>query len=1190
MFWIDYNASGAASIVANAFNGKLWSNTSVALPLFSLDSASFSAFSAPTQEIAIPSSYGRRLLMQVLEDINEAVPALRRQTVFQSMRSATGLCWLDFDKQWEVGGTSKRQVRCRRDYADNAAVYMEAILRNVNWADWYNAYGPLFEICYGAAVRAEVVGTAWLARTTTALAVTPVAQEIEHWRTHGIRRYTVSWHNSYHPAVQDTILIRTPLQAFSVPIKSLTFTYLTSLQSSSIAFCGVYFQMAFSAGQNFSLVLNASNTQANLVPWDPPSNFGNESDAGLAYNAFFDAIGPSYNMDLTYILPPTPLLEVYGNIKAAWHRQKTQDAATASFLLAMPTQTDFDMIPSSWRQMANGSAAVFFGGNPLCVYQPGTPYPQQMFGFDDGCTAVVPLGSTATPDTLVLAWLLSSIFQPTVPTVTEVCAFTQDLVAACSTVVQLAATIAQKVSPVAVLSQRVDPTTLNISIVQYVNSSNDKVALIRQPILDLQDAAWSFYGWLAIADWLEGSREVVMFTGDAGSIPLMSKAYAPLTFTSPTEGIPTEAASLLRAMYLYFDLHFFAVAALMAVAWVVSIPTLSLKQRLVAGRNLCFTMRVGSLVWVGRPLLLLRGVFASVVLSTASVALKHSLSHSHLAFEPRSALDSFLLAGEATWLTFVINDLASIFTAEHTKRTNVISCLLVWFGVWILELASPVMPLGTFDRSCTSTNMDAAVVCSSGAVDIGSRLRLSLLLGIQVTTVLAVWLVVRTTTAPMVTGRRPAPVFVPAVAQTLLENLPPVHDADISIYLYDPIGAVAAGLLPYRRRGVEYVFSGSLWTAVAVQQSAGPSRLASVFALPVFSRRVSGSSPPLALIARSQQAPSFRFRACLGALYLMGTVVSSVLFLYSSQTQLANDFLRMQLYNETTTAVATSPLYAHLMQFEALGLEATIRGLRASDGCRLPLVFTQYCWLDFGRRWSLAHSTARSRRCSGMTANAAVYLEAGLRNADWDALSLCSWFGSLQTSILRALDSTNDGVAWTAATAAAMKSTSVTAEAGVWRSHGLDTYSVQWQNYKLLGVLETISITNVFGVASSITIKASVASELLAPRNSLVMYPGFAFDLWAVSNASALPTAGKSLVSSSADFAFANVTSQALLIANGTLTSPIPDGLALVTADIGPFGTVDMVHVPCPLSLLQVVATASTVISSTLVKTKGSAE
>ncbi|OQR89452.1 hypothetical protein ACHHYP_06283 [Achlya hypogyna] len=132
--------------------------------------------------------------------------------------------------------------------------------------------------------------------------------------------------------------------------------------------------------------------------------------------------------------------------------------------------------------MANGSAAVFFGGNPLCVYQPA------------------------------------------------------------------------------------DPTTLNISIVQYVNSSNGRVTLIRQPILDLQDAAWSFYGWLAVVDWLDGGREVVSITGDAGSIPLMSKAYAPLTFKVPTEGIPTEAAALLRAMYYYFDLHLVGVFMLMGVA------------------------------------------------------------------------------------------------------------------------------------------------------------------------------------------------------------------------------------------------------------------------------------------------------------------------------------------------------------------------------------------------------------------------------------------------------------------------------------------------------------------------------------------------------------------------------------------------------------------------------------------------
>ncbi|KAF0709296.1 hypothetical protein As57867_005746, partial [Aphanomyces stellatus] len=56
--------------------------------------------------------------------------------------------------------------------------------------------------------------------------------------------------------------------------------------------------------------------------------------------------------------------------------------------------------------------------------------------------------------------------------------------------------------------------------------------------------------------------------------------------------------------------------------------------------------------------------------------------------------------------------------------------------------------------------------------------------------------------------------------------------------------------------------------------------------------------------------------------------------------------------------------------------------------------------------------------------------------------------------------------------------------------------------------------------------------------------------------------AGLSLVRSSAHFAFGNATIQPALIQNGTMCVPLANSFAIMTNVVGPFGSVDMHHVP----------------------------
>ncbi|OQR90054.1 hypothetical protein THRCLA_22594 [Thraustotheca clavata] len=134
-----------------------------------------------------------------------------------------------------------------------------------------------------------------------------------------------------------------------------------------------------------------------------------------------------------------------------------------------------------------------------------------------------------------------------------------------------------------------------------------------------------------------------------------------------------------------------------------------------------------------------------------------------------------------------------------------------------------------------------------------------------------------------------------------------------------------------------------------------------------------------------------------GLIYMCATIFASATYLAVSQRNLANDYwwsgfnatggltylgnwfniqlqLRplnstfvqldsssyadLQVYNGTvSTGVASSTTYADYRQYEDLSdLSKAIAGLRSMDACNVPYLSTQYCFVDFKKRWSLANS------------------------------------------------------------------------------------------------------------------------------------------------------------------------------------------------------------------------------------------
>ena len=156
-----------------------------------------------------------------------------------------------------------------------------------------------------------------------------------------------------------------------------------------------------------------------------------------------------------------------------------------------------------------------------------------------------------------------------------------------------------------------ETAALHIELMQYA-TENDMPRLLHQNLLDTTDADWTFYGWLMVLDWLQGSREVVAFEGDVSTIVEISKQYQPELYQVESISIPTEFTVLATNVCVYTTSIVVVLICLTASYGVLAKGNLN-------GMNLVFFTPVASVVWIGRPLVILRGLTAMTLLCTANL-------------------------------------------------------------------------------------------------------------------------------------------------------------------------------------------------------------------------------------------------------------------------------------------------------------------------------------------------------------------------------------------------------------------------------------------------------------------------------------------------------------------------------------------------------------------------------------------
>ncbi|OQR81392.1 hypothetical protein THRCLA_23384 [Thraustotheca clavata] len=167
-------------------------------------------------------------------------------------------------------------------------------------------------------------------------------------------------------------------------------------------------------------------------------------------------------------------------------------------------------------------------------------------------------------------------------------------------------------------------------------------------------------------------------------------------------------------------------------------------------------------------------------------------------------------------------------------------------------------------------------------------------------------------------------------------------------------------------------------------------------------------------------------------------------------------------YSKDNTVVTYSALYASMIQFDvANDIAIAIRGLRQS----LLL-------------WIATHTLQRQQRCQKYQTNGVVYLEAPLRNVDWTEFESC-WGTSFDIAIAKDFQ----GSSWLSSVKSNSKS--VAEEFTHWLKYNITKYTVEWQNYKTIGLVDTFSIENVFGFTYPINLQTTNESFRFDQESSM---------------------------------------------------------------------------------------------------------
>ncbi|KAG9397901.1 hypothetical protein AC1031_016490 [Aphanomyces cochlioides] len=229
---------------------------------------------------------------------------------------------------------------------------------------------------------------------------------------------------------------------------------------------------------------------------------------------------------------------------------------------------------------------------------------------------------------------------------------------------------------------------IQVEMMQYtVPDNSTDYALSHINYFDPGESDFELFAWLYMFDWVQGVREAVTFQGDKNKLTLLSSSTNFIEMPGNPMEIPVNKSYYMRLLLQYITW------IMLCVACIVCFYILGLKARIEAANMTSFS-RVTALVWIGRPLIMLRALSAVCLLATSTLTLTRPLGGlvSYFISLPQPWYIIILTAGELVWMVYIVNDIFSIFTKEYTQEYSLNSYILVWLSsaIWEKILIKPI--------------------------------------------------------------------------------------------------------------------------------------------------------------------------------------------------------------------------------------------------------------------------------------------------------------------------------------------------------------------------------------------------------------------------------------------------------------------------------------------------------------------
>ncbi|OQR99821.1 enoyl-CoA hydratase/isomerase family, partial [Thraustotheca clavata] len=1156
LWWPNYNASGHQAFLIDSINFLLKTEISMG----QVDITTVLSDKSYGTDLTYPFVYpgdGAAILTTQLISLPHAIETIRNMSSVYLLWVPTQFCWVDFTKQWEIATTDKRQSRCAHKYSTNSAVYLEAFLRNTKWSKFianFGGPGNLFTVGIQLALEETKAGLLWL--NSTASCNTSFKEELLYWTSFNLSTFKLQWQNAILTGLDDNVQIVNALGiGQSVTIKANA--QLGGPWTSGVfnAFFNNDLNLLVN-GCNSSLVRGSSNYFM-IVPCDymqPPvfeslaALFDESGDyinqTGLIHSTF----GSYLSVDMWILPVPTDLV----NLVSTFNKRLSESLLESNQLRDLYNNVEkitLSPLPPMW----NGDY-FYFGGNPMCLGGSAQIFSQQSFSATDSCSTPVPFSLMLSKRSILFGLSITN------DSTTSICKLQTS--PNCQTVLSHASELRPSIEINSFEVENVSKTIdfINISLMQFATDySQTNWSLLVQPLLQEE---WAFYAWTILYDWTIGIREVVAFEGDDGTLVLISDAFN-INSNDPSIEIITNSTYIIYYIVIYFS----GILGLLTLATSIFAFTCRLK---LDTRNLFFFYRVGGSTWLGRPLMFLRGCTAILLLSTAPIALSNVQNLTKFDSTPRSWVETFVLVNEANWVTYVVTEFVILLNPKSVRLSGMISCVIVWLIYIIVDLYQPIKIITHLDRTCTNQELYFQLHCSGSVISIGDYTRVCTLISVPVLFV------------PIIT------IFVALLnlddTKCDFNTYPGVAQAFLVGKNRDKHSDLLAGLVPWTK---DRILNFNLWLLLTPSKN-----------LPHVSQIVSGQ-----MIITKWHAWNQRLWIVVGSIYIVAAIYSSISYFYIAQVNWSNDLIwagfnmtgahlflanwylscialgasdtsyqldgpsinSFDSYNLSSTIIMPSHHFgSRVHRTNLTGLLDAIEGLRESNACMAPWIFTQYCFVDFQQRWEMANSLKRQLRCNSMTENGAVFLESLLRNILWTDWMAC-WGDEFEVAIANELKRTSKGQSFL--DDVSLSRQSIPDEANYWNQFGVKKYDLQWQNYKYIGVANSYSIINAYGGQYPFTIQSTLGAYRWNQQTSLKMYWGLGNDFLAIMD-NTTSIGGKSLVRSSSNFAFSNISIQQIYVEYGTiLSSPITVGVLISMKSLGPFGSVDVKYISVPDNL-----------------------